>query len=53
MFIDLDEAIKRLLDAQSIIEAEARRASGDELLTLQDVCDTLDEVVEILEDLNG
>ena len=45
-------AIERLLDALSIIEDEARDASGDDRLTMQDVCDTLDKVVQVLEDLN-
>lgn len=53
MFLQMDEAIRRLLDAQSIIESELHTSYGEDRLTLQEVCDTLDQVVQVLEDLNA
>ena len=53
MFLEMDEAIRRLLDAQSIIESELHTSYGEDRLTLQEVYDTLDQVVQVLEDLNA
>lgn len=49
MSIELAEGIRLLTRAQSIIEAEAHRAFGDERETLEDVNEQLDDIIEALE----
>ena len=51
MFRDLDKAIRHLLEAETIIEAEARRASGDDREILCEATDILDGVKDMLEQM--
>ena len=49
MFIELNEAVDRLREAQTIIEAEARVAWGEDREELIEINEKLDKLIDRLE----
>ena len=49
VFIELNAAVDRLREAQSVIEAEARGAFGEDREELEDINSIIDDLIKRLE----